>query len=330
MSGGNNTDQPPQPLITVQLNGDTKITVEHAWTPRFTMSKLPHAVTLNVQHGANLHITVEGNDRSTRLYLQTPNGTIRMEEGTYAAVVGAARTEFTVISGRAHLSDPATGEEPVLIASQHTELTAEGIGEIWIGERNVLRNRNGGFEAPLEEYWKIEHVHSPEEPQGTVRQIRIGNDRQIVLFERFGRSHAQTIIKQEIGQDIRGAKSLYVRARVRVDTQTLGVCGSLGTECPIMIRIYFTDQTGNPRREWLQGFYALPGTDSPLCLSCEWKAEHIQVPQASVWYNYESDDLLPLFLAQNIEPVSIESVEVYASGHIYSSAIDEIAILVGE
>jgi hypothetical protein len=146
-----------------------------------------------------------------------------------------------------------------------------------------------------------------------------------------GQHWAETGLTQEINQDIRGAKSLYVRARLRVDAHTLPVCGSMGTECPIMIRLRFNDPQTGSQPEWLQGFYAVEGdgANQPFCPSCEWKAEHIQVP-LGVWYDYESPDLLPLLRAENIDPSTLGSIEIYASGHTYGSAIDEIAVLVGE
>jgi hypothetical protein len=96
-----------------------------------------------------------------------------------------------------------------------------------------------------------------------------------------------------------------------------------------MIRLRFVDQASGQLREWLQGFYFKEGENETFCMGCEWRAKHIQVVQG-VWYDYESPDLLPLLQDQGIEPAAIYSVEIYASGHAYGSAIDEIAILVDE
>ena len=49
-----------------------------------------------------------------------------------------------------------------------------------------------------------------------------------------------------------------------------------------------------------------------------------------MWYDYDSDDLLPLLQEQGITPACIHAVEVYASGWIFGSGISELAILVGE
>lgn len=326
-----NPETPIPPIVTLQLYGETELTIENTQTPRFSPSHLPNSIILNIQRGANTQIAVEDNDRSTVLRVQTPHGIAEMDRGAYTVVVEDDQTEFAVSSGNARIPNPITGEKFIIGELQRAEITAEGLTEIYTGERNILRNRNGDFELPLEETWEVFSRRAfADQSSGTVRQTALGDNRHIVLFTRAGQGFSETGITQEINQDIRGVKSLRVRARVRVDTHTLTVCGSLGTECPVMIRIKYTDQTGAVR-EWLQGFYVIGGDDNqPFCQSCEWQALHIKVAQAGVWHNYESPDLLPLLRARGIDPVTILRVEIYASGHTYGSAVDEIAILVSE
>jgi hypothetical protein len=141
-----------------------------------------------------------------------------------------------------------------------------------------------------------------------------------------------TGISQQLDQDIRGVNSLKVRTRVRVDTQTLPGCGSLGTECPIMVRLEFVEQENGSIFEWLQGFYAIADEEGGevFCQPCVWKAQHLQIAGLGVWYDFESPDLLPLIRSQGIEPSSIHLIEIYASGHTYGSAVDDVAILIGE
>lgn len=321
---------PTPPIITVQLYGETDITVENTQTPRFSASRLPNQVTLNIQRGANTQLAIEDNDRPTVLHVQTPHSIAEMDKGTYTVVVEAEQTEFAVSSGTAHIPNPATGEKFILAELQRAEVTAEGLAEIYTGERDILRNRNGNFELPLEGTWDIfSRTAFADQSSGTVRQTALADNRHIILMERMGQGFSEAGITQEINQDIRGVKSLRVRARLRVDTQVLTVCGSLGTECPVMIRIKYTDQTGAVR-EWLQGFYVKEGdSNQPVCQSCEWQAMHIKVAPG-IWHNYESPDLLPLMQAKGIDPMAIRQVDIYASGHGYGAAIDEVAILVAE
>jgi hypothetical protein len=325
-------DQSETPIATVQLYGETDLTIGKARTPRFEVSKLPHHIQLQVGSASNMRVSVTGDGREAQLTVQTPQGTVNLQEGTFKLIVRASQTDITVIAGQAHVPDPESEDNMVLTQSQRTQLTPSGLGEITIGERNIMRTLNGDFEEPLASTWDLYTEKDREdETGGTVRQRVVGESRRVVFFTRVGQHWAETGLTQEINQDIRGAKSLYVRARLRVDAHTLPVCGSMGTECPIMIRLRFNDQVTGSRPEWLQGFYAVEGGggNEPFCPSCEWKAQHIQVP-LGVWYDYESPDLLPLLRTESIDPSTLWSVEIYASGHTYGSAIDEIAVLVGE
>ncbi|MBN1875245.1 MAG: hypothetical protein JXA33_13540 [Anaerolineae bacterium] len=318
------------PFITVQLYGPADITIKNARTPRFTLSALPHHATLTVVYGPNLRFTIDGNGRAAVVTVQTPHGSVEMYEGAYAVAVTAERTVFSVRSGQGRVPRPGAEETFILTDLQRIELTADNIGEVSAGERNVLYNQNGNFETPLTETWQEYNiVGMVNESEGTIEQVQFHEDQQIITFKRVGLGFAETGIIQEINQDLRGAQSVRVRARVRIDAHSLGTCGSYASECPIMLRIGFVDDN-NTEREWLQGFYAVRGDDQPICQSCEWQARQIQVPQLGVWYDYESSDLLPLLREKGITPVAIRSVKIYASGHTYSSAIDEIAILISE
>lgn len=323
-------DEDQAAVGTVQLYNSTTLVVGSARTPRFDASQKPHHIELQALRALNMRPSISGNGRTVELLAQTPQGSIHLEEGYFHLIVEQDQTELTVLSGRATVTDPATEESLMLVPLQRTQITTEALGEIYVGERDILRSRNGGFESPLGEYWTVyQDAPTKEEDQGTIRQSQLDEETQLVYFSRAGQNWAEIGIRQEINQDIREAASLRIRARVRIDTQTLPVCGSLGTECPIMIHVEFVDAESGGVREWLQGFYFAEGDNDPLCQACTWKALHEKIPQ-NVWYDYDSDDLLPLLQEQGLTPAAIHAVEVYASGWTYGSAIDKIAILVGE
>ncbi|MGC9523356.1 MAG: hypothetical protein ACP5HG_15915 [Anaerolineae bacterium] len=323
-------DQPDAPVGTIRLLGQSSLVIGKASTPRFALSKLPYHMEVTVEQAVNMRVSVSGDGRDAELRVQTPQGLVNLEEGYFRLAVESQQTDLSVRSGRATLRDPADGKTLVLVPLQGTQLTESGLGDIYVGERDILSSRNGDFREPLDAYW-IRNTDKavPEENAGTIRQIQIG-DQDVVIFERVGQFWAETGIEQVINQDIREFRSLRVLARIRISTQTLPVCGTLGTECPMMIRLQFVDQETGGLREWLQGFYVMEGEYEPFCQSCEWKAAHEEVPQYDVWYNYESEDLLPLLKERGITPSAVYSVKIYASGWTYDSRIDNIAILVGE
>ena len=324
-------DKPDSPVATIQLYGNTEVAVGYARTPRFAVSKLPHRIEVQVTQAPGMGPSLFDNVRAVELLVETPQGTVRLDEGAFRLEVDPQHTTLIVNAGRASVSDPKTGESLVLVPLQRTQITAAGLGEIYVGARDLLSGRNGDFENPLEDTWTVyQDWYNPQEDGGAVIQTQLGDDQRIVTFERAGESHAETGIRMAIDQDLREVQSLRVRARVRISTQTLPVCGSVGTECPMMIRIFYLDQESGGVREWLQGFYTREGADEPFCMVCrDWKPEHIRIPQ-DVWYDYESPDLLPLLTALGMKPSALQSIEIYASGWTYGSAIDDIAILVGD
>ncbi len=315
------------PVSTVQLYGETELVFLNASTPRFPNSPLPHQITLQATQG-RIRLSVGGDERPTTLHFQTPQGAVDLDEGAYTLIIGSERTEVLVSTGRARIPNPASGETFVLTDLQRIELTSQGLGEIAVGGRNLLRN--GNLEQPLDTPWTTytKDIQFIDENGGTIRQT--GQERKIVILERYGRGHAETGLEQTVNQDIRGAQSLKVTARLRVDVQDLPLCGTLGTECPLMIRMTYTDQQGGTH-EWLQGFYAMEGNTpyTAICIQCEGNPVHIKIPQGA-WYAYESPDLLPLLKERGIVPAAIRTVTIYGSGHTYVASIDEIAVLVTE
>ncbi|MCU0520269.1 MAG: hypothetical protein MUF84_06220 [Anaerolineae bacterium] len=324
-------DKPEAPIATIQLYGDTELAVEHARTPRFAVSKLPHRIEIQVTRAPGMGPSLFDNTRPVEALVETPQGAVQLGEGAFRLEVDPEQTTLIVNAGRASVSEPRTGQSLVLVPLQRTQITAAGLGAIYVGARDLLSGRNGDFESPLEDTWTVyRDWYNPQEDGGAIIQMQLGDDQRIVTFERAGESHAETGIRLAIDQDLRDVRSLRVRARVRISTQTLAVCGSVGTECPMMIRIYYLDQESGGVREWLQGFYTREGEDEPYCMVCrDWKPEHIRIPQ-DVWYDYESPDLLPLLTALGMKPGALQSIEIYASGWTYGSAIDDIAILVGD
>ncbi len=322
-------EQPDTPVSALQLYGETDITFISARTPRFDSSTIPHLISLQVNAGKKLRISVGGGDRSATLHLETPKGDFTLGEGSYTLAVDAERTEITVTRGQAHVTDPLKNESLVLTDFQSTALTAEGLGEILTtdGQNDLLRN--GNFDQELSPYWEA-YTRAKEfvnESEGSVH--RTGNTRKIIVFERNGVGHIETGITQVINENISWAKSLRVTINLKVDQQSIPICGAPATECPVMIRITYADSKGD-LHEWLQGFYAVEGSGySDVCTICEGRPQHILVPRAA-WYTYTSPDLLPLFLERGIELSGIASVDVYASGHSFLSSVDEIAVLVEE
>jgi len=184
----------------------------------------------------------------------------------------------------------------------------------------------------LEDNWESYNkgIEIEGEPEGQVQWTEIENQPAVVI-EREGEGHAETGISQQLDADISDFDFLQLYLLLRIEEHNVPVCGTYGSECPVMVRIDYRDAYG-ANREWLQGFYWLLDTSTPgnpsVCVRCSTRNEHIRVSE-DIWYPYLSPNLIPLLSQDGQAPTLIKSITVYASGHTYSSAIAEIE-LIGE
>lgn len=189
--------------------------------------------------------------------------------------------------------------------------------------RNLIVNSK--FDAPLENAWAIKTESERTNESGGEVQVINEEGESIVRFVRKGSGHAETSITQVVSETVPSDGWLQVRAVMRIASQDLPVCGTSGSECPVMLKLKYDDASGT--HEWTQGFYAVAGEDTHICITCEIRNVHIQIPQGK-WYTFESPNLLDA--PNRITPRVIRSITVSAAGHSYESAIAEIRVLVRE
>ena len=171
---------------------------------------------------------------------------------------------------------------------------------------------------------------NPDESPGQVFVVT-RDGRPAVQFTRRGRDWGQVEITQAIDRDVRDFKALRLHLDVFISQQDVANCGVFGTECPVMVKLKYSDAQGN-EREWLQGFYAAFNSDVPThCVTCaEPRPDRHELIQANQWKTFESDDLLEKFAAAGVPAVSIKSVTIYASGHTFDSLIADVQLLGAE
>jgi len=314
-------------VATVQLYDYTKITFSAAQSPRFTASRLPHQVALEMEAG-RVRISVSGDDgRSTTVEVHTPHGTTMLVEGTYWINVNATMTEITVRDGYANVNSDT--EQSISLGPAERAIIRDG--QIF-GPLSAARNlvANSDFAAPLDESWVSysKDVQFEGEPGGKVEKAEV-EGRPVIVIERQGEGHAETGITQQINVDIRDFSSLQLHLLLYIEDHNVPVCGSLGSECPVMVRIDYEDADGADQ-QWLQGFYSLPDASTPgnplFCVTCNIRNDHIQAPE-DTWYSYDSENLIPLLSQDGKTPILINSITVNASGHTYKALIAEIELI---
>ncbi len=309
-------------LLTVQIYGSTNLKILSARSPRFTQSNLSHQVQLYVD-GGRIRLSVAGNlDRPLECEVDTPQATAQLQDGTYAVDVSESEAQVTVREGSAIVS--AEGSSLALGALTRTavKLGSRPAG-ILKPERNLVIN--GNFRLPLEGTWEITHdLQEPSEAQGEVTIVTDGSQR-VALFQRAGTYHAETDLRQVINKDVRDFRTLKLHFVVKIINQDVPVCGTAGTECPMMVRLDYKDDNGTDR-SLLQGFYWRldpNGVNPNYNTTSGARVEHIPV-QRDFSFTYDSGDLI-----ESLSPSQITAITFYASGHSYTASIAEVE-LVGE
>jgi hypothetical protein len=269
--------------------------------------------------------------RQIVILLKTPHGEVLLERsGSYSIEVAAQKTEVAVRDGAATVSD---GEKSVILAPGERTAVRPGSADSLkaeTGERNLVVN--GDFASPLSpaDWSPYKDRYDANDAEGQI-EITVDAGRKAVHFIRPGSNWGRVGIQQKINRDVRDYQSLKLHLAVRLIRQNLSMCGSMGSECPLMVKIEYTDLAGN-KNEWVQGFYYYNDSGSnlpPLCVACPSpKSNHIRV-QRSVWYAYDID-LLALFKGANRTPAVINTISIYAEGHSFESLVSEIELLAGD
>jgi hypothetical protein len=285
---------------------------------------------LTLNSGRLLLVIPPVEDRPLSLELELPHGHVTVQQpGQYSVTTVNAESQFAVLEGEALIS--AGGHELVLMTDERVVLPAEGVlrGPL-DSERNLIQN--GDFSSDFSNWFlKPGDVEREGQPEVEVR-IAAEAGEPVLKFSRLGMGHADAGIRQVVNQDVTDYQVVNVVVSMRILSQSLLVCGGQGSECPMIIRIEYTDVNGVDQ-VWQQGFYATGtvGQDGPdVCVPCGPPLNvHEFIPFNQLAF-YESDNLLVTLGQLNILPRSINAIELIASGHTFDVEVVELAVMVRE
>jgi hypothetical protein len=322
-------------IASLQIYGDTQLLVERAESPRFgDWSRIPHRIQLNVATGRIRVFSTNNTGRGVEIEVRSaPDAVTVIDSPGVNASVEARPLETTVTVREGEASILAQGQwlnlrqdERALVAPN-----APPSGPLPV-ERNLIRD--GDFREAIGVYWRedVRNTAIPGDDPGAVTRITL-EGRRAVNFLRLGQSWGQIGLVQEINQDVRDFQSLRLQMDVYLRFQSLQNCGSQGTECPVLVRIDYTDIDGRSR-EWLQGFYYIYNPDPTFgfayCIVCSPRYGDHWLYEQNQWQSYESENLLALFRANNAAAAILRTITVYASGHTFDSNVAQIRLLASE
>ena len=319
-----------EPLAVLQISGNSTVQVAQASAPRFSGSDQPYQLNLDAQAGRVRIFLPFFEGRPVAMSLTTPHGRAEVRDpGRYTVEVGADATQVTVQSDGAAVV-AAQGEELALGPGERVEIAA---GLPLNGPLDPARDliQNSNFNQGLDNWasfaWRVE---LPDQPKGETTVAPDGGG-PVLRFAREGVGHADVRVTQSINQDVSGYDSLRLSATLRVLSQSLGVCGVQGSECPLFIILNYIDD-GGVSRVWQHGFFAQGTVDDNLtpgaCISCAVvQRPHERVPLGQFFF-YDVDLIQELASQGFLPPRYIESITLVGSGHSFTTEVSDVALVV--
>lgn len=319
------------PLARLQIYSRSTVEIMEAYAPRFSLSDEAYALNLYLENGRLQFNLLEEEQRPFIVNIHTPHGrTLAQEPGQYALIVDNETSQISVSEGVADVI-ANDGQTLRLESQQRAEIQANNPP---VGPLDTNRNlvRNGDFADGWGDWslyvWNVE---LDDQPEGVSEIVTIGGET-AVRFARQGIGHADVRLRQLIGQDVADYEALRLLLTFQISGHDLGVCGIQGSECPLFLRVNYTDERG-VKRTWQHGFYA-NGDISPAtpdaCVSCAVVQDtHQRAPLGQILF-YETDFLEELARQGAPAPLFIEDVSLVSSGHSFQVEILEVAILVEE
>jgi hypothetical protein len=323
-------DDGRETLISVVIYDNSELQLIDAFSPRFGVSSGAHKASLQIGDGrVRIEVQPSSDGRPVQVEARTEHVRVTMSEGSYALDVSQQQTTTTVRRGAASVR---SGDQELKLANEQSAIA--GITGLLEGplpaERNLIVN--GDFSEGTDTGWVA--IYNPPEGSAIVSDAVDETGTAVARFEHAEAQPAEVGLIQTLNRNVKDATSLVLHLKVRIDYQSLSVCGSQGSECPVLVSVDYIDAAGGDR-QWVHGFYAYEdpaqaGTLPYYCLTCPAPSSgnHDQVPEKS-WFLYDSPNLMEID-SQELRPVVIQSVRVYASGHEYDSMVTDVELLAQE
>jgi len=339
-------------LAAVTLQGNTFVTFNHAIRPRFDWSPDPHRVKFSRLNG-QLDVLVTG-VRAHPFLMDIYTDDLNTDKGVFIQFVSNGRYRLTVSEDEVRLLNLA-GEVSAFFGDDTALRNPIAPGKelvIRIGNRSIrtldrTKNiaKNGSFSLQSA---SIGQMYAPGEPlnwncSGLPGQVPPGSHSLVEYDGRVGvglRRYSNATTHGEIsciqsfageGLDARAFESLSVLATFSLDYQSLSLCGTKGSECPLMVNINYSNNDSPPdnKGNWFRGFYHEGHAASSYKQRCSRCLQDHVYTNASVWYTFYSGNLLNL-IPEDDHPVFINSIRFYASGHQFDAVVSEIMLLAVE
>ncbi len=325
-----------QRLARLQVYSHTTLRLVEADSPQFSVSEQLHEAIIKLESGRLLISLSQFEERPFQLIINTPQGRIAFAHaGQYIVIVDNESTEVIVQEGMATVSavvEVGVRDVVYLEADQRAEIPT---GLQPRGPLNTSRNliTNSDFSKGKSGWtffaWQIQEA---DQPKGETAVTYIFGEPRLHII-RDGSGHADLRIRQNIQRDVTDIDVLELSLTFRILGQSLQVCGIVGSECPLFVRINYVDANGITQT-WQQGFFAsgeiIENSTPDGCISCAViQSSHQRVTVAQDTF-YEVDFAAEIARQGALPPRFIESIELVTSGHGFNLEIVDVNLLLEE
>jgi hypothetical protein len=316
-------------LTRIVIYGGASVDIVEAESPRFRWSEAASSLVLDVSAGRIRINLPPRNGHALEMRINTPQGgaVALRDPGQYTVDVSNLETWVMVQEGKA---ETISAEQTLILQSaEGAVLREDSVPEgPTSNSRNLVFNGDynqdaAGWDAAV---WEIQRG---DQNAGITSVISQQGER-VLRLHRVGEGWAGTQVKQTINQNVLDLESLHVLVTLQVLSQSLEVCGQLGSECPLMVVIQYEDVYG-AAREWQQGFYAfgtpIPGYTPDYCTTCAAPFNtHVHVPLGEL-RSWESENLLEKLAQENRQPRRITALVLKAQGHTFDTHVFDVAVI---
>ncbi|MCA9954746.1 MAG: hypothetical protein KC434_08505, partial [Anaerolineales bacterium] len=136
-----------------------------------------------------------------------------------------------------------------------------------------------------------------------------------------------------VNQDVAEVESLRLLVTFRILNQSLQVCGVLGSECPLFLRVNYVDGSGFSNT-WQHGFYAvgepIPDVQPDGCAICAMVQDTHERVTLGQEYFYDIDLAAEIARQGRVPPRFIESVILVSSGHNFEVEVVDVSLLASD
>ncbi|MEM8857840.1 MAG: hypothetical protein AAGD96_05940 [Chloroflexota bacterium] len=312
-------------ILRGQMYANTDLILGTADTSRFNISNLPDEI-LMVMNDGRLRLTLPAEKEPIDYKIDLPHGSVIFSgPGQYSVQVMNGEAQISIFEGYATLT--GEGAELEMAAGQRGILAAEsGPAGPFATSRNLIFN--GSFDQGLD-FWNAQDwfVELDDQPTGETKIETFTGDSS-VRFIRPGAGHADASVRQILNQDVTDYELLELVVSMQIHGQTLWVCGQVGSECPLTIRLEYLDEQGIDRT-WEQGFFAdgqISGNAPDKCSTCTPpNNRHIRVQPGRVIIQ-EIDILQSLALQGFSPPAELKGISISSAGHAFDAEVFDISL----